>query len=65
VRGFWPVPMTFTRSPPAGDERIFVEQEVDLDDADRFSRGIGFAMKMFTFPWTKLSMISFLPVSVS
>ena len=28
------------------------------------SRGTGLAMKMFTLPWTKLSMTSFFPVSV-
>ena len=47
------------------DERVAVQEQIDLDDLDRFLARNGLAMKMFTFPWTKLSTTSFFPVSVS
>src|SRR6266480_2680993 len=65
VRGFLPVPMTFTMSLSAGTkEKPFISRLISII-LTASSQGTSLLMKILTLPWTKLSLTSFLPVSCS
>ncbi len=65
VRGFLPVPITLTMSSSAGtSEKPFMRRFISMI-LIASSAGTSLERLMLTLPWTKLSITSFVPVSVS